>query len=52
MTTLPSFGSNKHCDSGDVMVLVCHVMSQDHVIKGSFEKWVGAHKGHSISCHV
>ena len=28
------FGGHRHCDSWDIMVLTCHVMSQDHVIKG------------------
>ena len=23
---------NRHCDSGDNIILVCHVISQDHVI--------------------
>ena len=23
---------HRHCDSGDIMVLACHVMSQDHMI--------------------
>ena len=29
------FGSKRQCISGDVMVLVCHMTSQDHVIKES-----------------
>ena len=45
-------GSNKNCDSGDVMVLVGHGMSLDHVIKRSFKKWVGPHQGQLISCQV
>ena len=29
------FGDDRQCGSGDIMVLVvCHVISQDHVIKG------------------
>ena len=31
---LAKFGSHKHCDSDDVMILGCHVIFQDHVIKG------------------
>ena len=31
------FHGHRHCGSGDKMVLVCHVISQDHVIKGSFD---------------
>ena len=30
------FGGHRHSDNGDIMVLVCHVISQDHVIKGSY----------------
>ena len=29
------FGGHMHCGSADVMALVCHVMLQNHVIKGS-----------------
>ena len=29
------FRGRSHCDSGDIMVLVFHVISQDHVIGGS-----------------
>ena len=25
---------DKHCGSGDKTILVCHVISQDHVTKG------------------
>ena len=28
------FGGQKHSDGGDILVLVCHVILQDHVIKG------------------
>ena len=28
-------GRNKHSTSGDIMVLVCHVISYDHLIKAS-----------------
>ena len=31
------FGGHKHSDNGDIMVLVCHVISQDHVIKGLYD---------------
>ena len=27
------FCGHRHCVSGDVMVLVCHVISQDHATK-------------------
>ena len=28
------FGGDSHCGSGDIMILVCYVILQDHVIKG------------------
>ena len=31
---LAKFGSHRHCGSGDIMILVYHVISQDHKIKG------------------
>ena len=35
------FGGHRHFVSGDIMILVCHVILQDHVIKGScdFMSW-------------
>ena len=30
------FGVHSLSDSGVIMILVCHGISQDHVIKGSF----------------
>ena len=29
------FGSHSHCGCGNIMVLVCHVISQSHVMKRS-----------------
>ena len=29
------FAGHRHCGSGDIMILVCHVILQDHLIKGS-----------------
>ena len=29
------FRGHRHCDSGDIISLACHVISQDHVIKWS-----------------
>ena len=40
------------CGSGDIMVLICHVISEDHVIKGSYEFMVGSHKDNLLSCQV
>ena len=28
------FGGHQQCGSGDIMILVCHVISYGHVIKG------------------
>ena len=32
---LVKFGDQKHCGSGDIMILGSYVISQDHTIKGS-----------------
>ena len=32
-----SFGGYRHCSSEDIMILVCHVILQNRVIKGSCE---------------
>ena len=32
---LAKFGDHRHCGSEDIMILVCHMILQDHVIKGS-----------------
>ena len=29
------FGGHRHCGSGDIMILVCHVILQGHMIKES-----------------
>ena len=29
------FGDYMHCGSEDIVILVCHVILQDHVIKGT-----------------
>ena len=31
------FGGDRHHNSGDIMLLVCHLVSHDHVIKESCE---------------
>ena len=31
------FRGNKHSGSGDILALACHVISQDHAIRGSFD---------------
>ena len=38
VTTLPpKFGGLRHCDIGDIMLLVCHVILQYHETKGPFD---------------
>ena len=32
---LTKFGGHRHCSVGDIIVLVCHMISQDYVMKGS-----------------
>ena len=41
------FGCHRHCDSGDMRIVICQAISQDHVIKGSFDFMLsaGAHQG-------
>ena len=29
------FGGHRYCGIGDIIVLVCNLITQDHVIKGS-----------------
>ena len=47
------FGVHRNCSSGDMMVLVYHVIWQDFAIKGSSDLQVGAHQvklgGHRLS---
>ena len=31
------FPGNNHSGSGDILALACHVISQDHAIRGSFD---------------
>ena len=46
------FGGHRHCDSGDIIVLVCHVISQEYVIKRSRDLVVVARQGKSPSDQV
>ena len=32
-----NFGVHRNCSIGDIMVLVCHIISQNHLIKVSFD---------------
>ena len=49
---LTKFGSHRHCGSGDIIVLVCYAIFQNHVIKKSYDFMVGAHQGELPSCQV
>ena len=37
------FGGHRHCGSGDMMILICQVISQDLVIKGTYDFKVSYH---------
>ena len=34
------FGGHRYCSSRDIMILVCHVIKQDHIIKGSGDYYI------------
>lgn len=43
---------HKHCDSEEITVFICHVISQDNVIlKGHAALWLGSRQGKSPACH-
>ena len=44
------FGGHSHCGSEDIMILVYHVILQEHVIKGRVTLWAGVHQGKMPSC--
>ena len=37
-----TFGGHRHCGTGDIIVLVCHVISQNTRPKGPITLWVEA----------
>ena len=43
------FNGHKHHRRGDLMVLLCHLITQDHMSKASSNRWVGAPQGYSPS---
>ena len=45
-------GGNSHCGSGDIMILLCHVISEDYVIEGSCGFTAGAHQRKLPFCQV
>ena len=46
------FDGPRHFGSKDIIFLVCHVIIQDHVIKGSLHFIDGCSHGKSMSCQV
>ena len=47
-----NFGGHRHCRSKDIIILICQVILQNHVIKGYATLWVGACSGKLPSCQV
>ena len=47
---LTEFDGFRHRDSEDITFLICHVILQDHVIKGSCDLWVAAPHDKSPPC--
>ena len=46
------FGSHRRYGSTDIMILVCHLISQDRVIEGS-RNFIGEiSHGKSVPCHA
>ena len=46
------FGSHWHCGSGSMMILVCDMISHDHVIKGLRDFMGRSFQGNLSSCQV
>ena len=46
------FNGHRHCGSGDIVVLVSHVISRDHVINSHLTSWVGTHQGKLTSFKI
>ena len=42
---LAKFVGHRHCGSGNIMILGCHVILQDHVMKSQVTLWPEAHQG-------
>ena len=40
---LDKFGDHRHYDSEDIMVLIFHLTSRDHMLKGLYEFISGSH---------
>ena len=46
--TTATFGSHRHRGNKDIMVLVCYVISQDHLTKGS-SNIIGRHPSREVT---
>ena len=46
------FSGHRHWGSKDVIILLCHKISQDHMIKDDVTLHAGAHQGRLPSCQV
>ena len=44
-----NFGGHMHYFSGDIMVLYCHVVSEDHGIEGHVTLLAGTHQSKLLS---
>ena len=46
-----TFGGHRHSGSGDIIILACHMMLQDKVMRGS-RSFIAAHQGEQPSLQV
>ena len=46
------FGGHKRYGSGDIIILVCHVILQDTSSKGHVRVWAEAHKSKLPCCQA
>ena len=46
------FGGHKHCGSRDIIILVCHVISQNHVIERHVSLQAGTYQGNLPSSQI
>ena len=46
------FGGHKRYGSGDIIILVCHVILQDTSSKGHVRVWAEAHKSNLPCCQA
>ena len=48
------FGNHRNCDSGDIMFLICHLTSRNHMFKGlcEFMGWSSSQLVTTLPCFV